>query len=186
LFTKGLFTKGLFTKGMLLGALALAISACGGIGPGDYVVYRIAFQEPNRSEGCYANGQIPVNEQQDTSNQFIADTWILYVGANDKAYLDLGSTTLQGDESGGTYTFAGQSTDVEQYDDGNGGVERTETRTLATDVTFNVDGKVADGVMNQTENFQCSGNNCPEPINCTTVTNFVGGQVKDVKLEHQL
>jgi hypothetical protein len=186
LLTDGLLDKGSLVK--LAGACALALGSlgCGGIGPGDYVVYRIALQEPVRSDGCYANGQIPVNEQEDTSNQFVAGTWILYVGADDKAYLDLGSTTLQGDESGGTYTFAGQRTDVQYYDDGNGNIERTETRTVATDVTLNVDGKVVDGAMSSTENFQCSGNNCPEPVNCTTVTNFVGGEVKDVKLEHEV
>jgi hypothetical protein len=169
-----------------LGCLLLGAAGCGGFGPGDYNVYRIAFQAPTLSAGCYAAGQVPVNEEQDTSNEFIADTWILYMGPDDKAYLDVGSTTVQGNKSGDDFSFSGQRTDVEIFDDGMGGVERTETRYTSTDVTLKLTGKVVEGVMIQTEDFSCTGNNCPENLNCTTTTNFVGGQVDDVELEHEV
>lgn len=174
----------IFLGGSLLGVFGIA--ACGGFGPGDYNVYRIGFQTPTRSAGCYAMGQIPVNDQQDTSSEYIADTWILYMGPDDRAYLDVGTTTVQGTKKGDDFTFSGQRTDVEIIEDQNGDPERTETTSTSTDVTLKLSGKVLEGAMTQTAIFSCSGSNCPESQECTTVTNFVGGEVDDVELEHEV
>jgi hypothetical protein len=165
--------------------VVLGAAACEGIGPGDYLVYRIAFQDPVLDASCYAGGQIPVDDEQDTSNQFTAGTWVLYMGPDERAYLDLGTTTLRGTGDSESFVFDGNSTDVNVVDDGMGGM-RTETRIISTNVTFNVTGAVVEGVIVQSESFSCAGEGCPENFNCTRTSDFVGGEVEDVELSHEV
>ncbi|MCA9625586.1 MAG: hypothetical protein KC731_41475 [Myxococcales bacterium] len=168
-----------------VGAL-VAASSCGGIGPGDYIVYRIAFQESQLSEDCFAPAMIPVDEKDDSSSLFTSGTFILYVGADDTPYLDLGATTLAGtDTGGGAYQFSGDALDVSYQGDMQ--EIRLENRTsIVVDLT--VDGDLIDGQVSETQQQSCSGATCPDPpsSSCTQVTPFVGGRVEDVQLNHEV
>jgi hypothetical protein len=172
----------------LLGLLATAsLAGCGGIGPGDYLVYRIAFQETERSADCYATGQIPVDEQDDSSSLYVSGTFILFVGADESFYLDVGGVTLRGvDEGDQRFVFSGGLVDVNV-----GGDEddpTTTTKRIDTSVTFNVDGEVVEGVFQRASSSSCTGPNCAEPpsSSCTETTPFVGGEIDDVRLEHEV
>lgn len=176
------------TGSVLLALLALpALAGCGGIGPGDYLVYRIAFQDTARSADCFSSGQIPVDVQDDSSSLFVSGTFILFVGADDNFYLDIGGATLRGTDSGDQqFVFTGQSVDVNVTGD-ESDPTRTTT-TVDTNVTFNVDGAVVDGVFQRSSSFTCTGPACPDPpsSSCTETTPFFGGEVEDVRLEHEV
>src|SRR5690606_6642307 len=98
-------------------ATAAALGGCGGIGPGDYLVYRIAFEETAKSPDCYGAGQVPVDEQDDSRSLYVSGTFILYVGADESYHLDTGGATLRGvDEGDMQFVFTGSSIDVEVDD----------------------------------------------------------------------
>src|SRR5688572_29462258 len=102
----------LFEIMVVLGA-ANALAGCGGIGPGDYVVYRMAFQQTERSADCYGSTEVPIDDQDDSSSLFEAGTFVLYVAADETPYLDVGEFSLKGSDLGsGEYKFDGDSVDV--------------------------------------------------------------------------
>jgi hypothetical protein len=160
---------------------ALAVSACEGIQPGDYRVYRVAFERSVRSEGC-PGGQSPPD---DTSTELTPGTWIIYMGPDELPYLDIGNTTLRGEGSGDELTFDGRRVDVTVNDDGMGNTQ-TITTTHITHVTLTVDGASVQGTMQETDDQQCSGSGCPEPTNCTITRDLVGSEVEDVELQHEV
>jgi hypothetical protein len=101
-------------------------------------------------------------------------------------YLDIGVTTLGGEEEGDGYKFAGKRVDVNIQDDGNGG-QITTTTTVSSEVTFNIEGDVVDGSIKDRTQMSCTGSDtCPEATDCTTDRNFVGGEVEDVELQHDV
>jgi hypothetical protein len=172
----------------LFGALSmgLVVSACADIEPGDYLVYRVAFEQAQQAASCFPGGQVPVDQQNDTSTNFTPDTWILYMGPEDRVYLDIGVTTLGGKEEGDGYAFNGKRVDVQIQDDGMGG-EITTTTTTTTNITFNIEGEVVDGSIEDRTRMSCNGSmSCPEATDCTTTRNFVGGEVDDVELQHDV
>lgn len=166
-------------------AVVLSTTACGGFGPGDYRVYRIAFQETQLSEDCFSTGMIPVDEQDDSSSLFTSGTFILYVGADETPYLDTGSITLAGSDNGDDYTFAGESVDVTFQGDMQ--EVRLETRNAMT-IDLTLDGKVMDGQVQERIQQSCQGATCPDPpsSSCTQITPFIGGLVEDVELKHEV
>jgi hypothetical protein len=175
---------GLGLWGFGFGFAALCANACGGIEPGDYVVYRVAFENESRSPNCYG-GTPPPDEGQDTSTELTPDTWILYVGPDNKPYLDIGTTTLRGELRGDEYQFDGQRVDVSINDDGMGNTQ-TITTSTTTHVGIIVNGASIKGSYEQTQLVQCSGNGCPEPTDCTTTRALIGSEVEDVELQHEV
>ena len=170
---------------LLVVAAALSLCACDGLSPGDYLVYRVAFQQPQMSADCFAAGAVPVNEQDDSSSVFTAGTFILYMGADEVPYLDLGTITLAGEGSSDEFTFKGSSVDVNFSGDMN--QTRQETR-ISTTIDLTIDGETISGTVKQSTRTDCSGPECPDPpsTNCTTTTPFVGGEVEDVDLKHEV
>ncbi len=168
---------------VLVGLLGLSLTACGGLSPGDYIVYRIALQPAEQSADCFAGGQVPVNEQDDSSSLFTGATYVLYMGADEVPYLDTGSEVLSGSGEDDAYRFSGDRVDVNFPTD-----EQRETMTLSIDIELNVDGEVVDGKRVDTQSFECSGPACPDPPNqsCTTTRPFTGGEVSDVDLKHEV
>jgi hypothetical protein len=178
----------LLERGLVLvggAALLLFTSACGGFGPGDYRVYRIAYQQTQQSEDCFATGMIPVDEQDDSSSLFTSGTFILYVGADETPYLDTGAITLAGTENGDDYSFNGANVDVTY--DGTMDETRNETRNeMSIDLT--IDGETMSGEVRERIQQSCQGPACPDPpsSSCTQVTPFIGGLVEDVELQHEV
>ena len=170
---------------VITGGVLVSATACGGFGPGDYRVYRIAFQQSQQSEDCFATGMIPADQQDDSSSLFTSGTFILYVGADDTPYLDTGNVTLAGTENGDDYTFSGASVDVSYQGDMQ--QTRLESRVEMT-VNLTPDGDTMSGEVQQRTVQSCQGAACPDPpsSSCTQITPFIGGLVEDVELQHEV
>jgi hypothetical protein len=176
---------------LLWGGAAIAalvgtvLGGCGGVGPGDYVVYRVSFSEIEQASSCYPDKYVPPDVRSDSSTLRASGTYILYAGAEDKFYLDTGDSTLEGTQDGDKYTFEGKAVDVD-YDtpDGQG---NKRTSTLTTTIEMTVDGDVVTGTAKTKTSYKCSGQTCGNPIpSCTESGDFVGTQVDDLKLKHDV
>ena len=161
---------------------------CDGIGPGDYRVYRVAFEQVDLGANCFDSGAIPVDQQDDSSSLFTAGTFVLFVGADETYYLDTGVEALRGTESGDLdFTFSGERTEVVIEGDPMM-PDATRTTVTSTTVTFNVDGEVVEGSVQEVQTFTCAGPNCPmnDSTQCTRTAPFIGGEVADVDLKHEV
>jgi hypothetical protein len=161
---------------------------CGGLNPGDYRVYRVAFEQVTLAPNCFDSGAVPVDQQDDSSSLFQSGTYVLFVGANDTYYLDTGSEALRGTDSGGeAFTFSGESK-VVQIDGDPMMPDATRTNITTTTVQFNLDGEVVEGSVTEDVRFSCEGPMCPTPDNteCTRSAPFIGGEVADVELKHEV
>lgn len=160
---------------------------CDELGPGDYRVYRVAFEQVTLAANCFDSGAVPVDQQDDSSSLFVSGTYVLFVGADDTYYLDTGTEALRGSGSGESFTFTGQSTTVDIEGDPMM-PEATRTTTVKTDVTFSISGEVVEGDVQEDVNFSCEGPSCgmPSSTSCTRSAPFVGGEVSDVELKHEV
>lgn len=174
---------------LVLGAAGLG---CGGIGPGDYVFFKIAFSEQEKkSSSCYGDTGVPANEKSDKST-FRASNLFLIYGATedqeDKLYLDTGDRTIEGYEEAGLFTFTGSSTDVDFTEINGAGDKHTKSDKVLIEMTM--DGSSVVGTVEATHKESCSGSTCaltlPVSISCTTTATFVGTEVDDVELQHEI
>lgn len=94
-----------------LGFVTAAIATgCGGIGAGDYVVYRVAF-----TEGAVSGDCADPNDDG-SSNLRDAGTMVIYgAGDADELYLDLGNLVLTGAATDEGYDFSGQTVDTQDF-----------------------------------------------------------------------
>lgn len=100
--------------GILLGStLALAATGCGGIESGDYLLLRVAFADSEQNASCYVDGEIPKEIKDDTTSFRSGATLILYRGPTETYYLDTETTVMEGARKDDTFTFKGESVDVE-------------------------------------------------------------------------
>jgi hypothetical protein len=149
------------------------------------VFYRVAATADVESAGCYGTPEIPPNEASDSSTLYGSGTFILYAGTDDNIYLDTGKLTLQGAETDTGYAFAGKSVDVQFTPEDGSGFKETTTKAIT--ITLNVDGKTVTGSAVTKTSYKCSGNGCPDPKpTCTQTGNFIGTQVDDVDLKHDV
>lgn len=93
---------------------AAAVTACGEMGSGDYLVFRVGVSEQELSADCYDN-DIPEAVAEDKSTFRAGATFVLYYVNDTDARLDLGGMVLEGDGNGETFSFDGSSTDVEPF-----------------------------------------------------------------------
>lgn len=175
---------------LVLGAAGLG---CGGIGPGDYVLFRVGFSEQEKkTKGCYGpSGAVPANEGSDKTNFRGSSLFIIYGATEDgedKLFLDTGETTIDGYEEAGGFIFTGNSTDVDFTEVNGAGDKHTTTNKLLIELT--IDGASMVGSAESTVKQTCSGTTCdltlPAPINCVTTTTFVGTEIEDVELHHDI
>jgi hypothetical protein len=175
----------------VLGVLALAgagslLGGCGGLAPGDYVVYKVALDEPDKSSGCYypETGPDP-NTKSDSSTARAAAIWTLTAGPDDVFYLDTGKAVLEGQASDDGYTFDLKTVDVTYDNDDPALTKHTDTETVS--LTMTVDGDAVSGSVTDKISHKCSGSNCGNPIpSCTSTTDFTGSEVGDVELKHEV
>lgn len=160
---------------------------CDELGPGDYRVYRVAFEQVTLESNCFDSGAVPVDTMDDSSSLFVSGTYVLFVGANDKYYLDTGTTALEGTGSGESFTFSGASTVVE-IDGDPMNPNATRTTTTETQVQLNISGEVVEGNTREDVTFTCEGPDCSNPgtTNCTRSAPFIGGEVSDVEIKHEV
>ncbi len=95
-----------------LAVLGLMLSACSGLSPGDYVVYRLSVGAMSMSAGCFEDGEIPIDVKNDNSDVGAPLTVILHVGPDETYFLDMGETSYAGSAIEGGYRFTGQTIDV--------------------------------------------------------------------------
>jgi hypothetical protein len=178
----------------LIGALAsigLTAAACETVEPGDYVVYRVAETSTSLSDGCYWEYHgAHANVRDDSSSLHTSATFVLYVGTEETYYLDIGPVTLDGafegdSDAGEDYYFEGKTVDV-NWDNANGsGAKRTTT--VKTSVDMSIDGELVVGTLEVRHSWACDGQGCGElPPDCTETVEFVGTEVEDVQLEHEV
>jgi hypothetical protein len=160
---------GAFALGLMS---ALTGLGCGGIGPGDYVIYRVAFAEAALTGDCAGN------DDGDSSTFRNSETFVLYAGPNEKFYLDVGQVTIEGVVTDDGFKFSGESVDV----DDNGAFTVTQRRTTTISVT--VDGASISGTAVDDTSITCSGTGCPDNDTCKSTVKFVGSEIKGVALEH--
>jgi len=171
--------------------LTTAVVACDSVEPGDYVVYRVSITEADLSSGCYWQYHgADANIREDSSTIRSSATFILYAGRNDNFLLDTGSVTLDGDfdgtyVEGDSYEFEGERIDVEW--DTADGTGNKRTTTVRTSVDMTVDGALTFGKLKIYTGFGCTGPSCGEiPPSCTQTHKFVGTEIEDVQLDHQV
>ena len=182
-----------------LGGL-LCLSACDDIAPGEYAVYRVGFNQASLGSDCYADGEIPESIANDSSTFLSAGTIILYRAPDGGVYMDNGAVVLNGTDLGkGSFTFAGQSVDVEKfegyggyttyYGSTYGGVDpKTTTATISTSIQVTLDAHGITGTETSSSSQTCSGRGCEDwdEFSCTSTSTFVGTEVKDADIEYTL
>lgn len=156
------------------------LAGCGGISPGDYVLYSVAEAGDTKSSGCFPGGFDP-QTHSDTDDGVKDITWAITAGPNDEFYLE--GENLQGEKSDSGYDFHETKVDV-QYNDPVTKATKITTTTL-TDVPITVDGETISGTKTVKVSVKCSGQCPPDGVpTCTTSTEFNGAKIDDVKLEH--
>lgn len=98
---------GRFASG--LGLLCVLVApACGGIGAGDYAVYRIASREAVVSGDC---------TNEDSTTLLSSGEFVLYIaaGESDTPLLDLNGSVLPGEETDEGFNFSGKDVDKETF-----------------------------------------------------------------------
>jgi hypothetical protein len=177
---------------LVLGALGAAGIGCGGLGPGDYAFFRIAFSEQvKRSTSCYGDTGIPADEKSDKTGFYSTSLFIIYgatVEGEDNLYLDTGMAVIPGFEETDLFTFTATATDV-NFTEINGGGDK-HTTTDKTTIELTIDGTSMTGQAVSSHKKSCSGATCdltlPVPENCTLTTTFVGTEIEDVDLRHEV
>ncbi len=169
--------------------LGLSSSACSGLSPGDYVVYRLSVSTLSYTAGCFEDGEIPIDLKSDVSDVGVPATVVLHAGPDETFYLDMGSVTYKGTATGKGFRFTGESVDVNLETGGPMMMDakKEEVRTTTT-IEFEVDGASVQGTIAEQIEYRCTGDACPEISQRTCKRNgsFVGSEVEDVELEHTI
>jgi hypothetical protein len=177
----------------VIGAVALVgvgsmLGGCGGLGPGDYVIYKVAIEPGSKSSGCYFPADGPdLNTKSDSTNARSSATWILTAGPEDQFFLDIGSASLVGEATDDGYDFSLRDVDV-QYDDPNDSTSTKRTTTTSTSISMTIDGDAVSGSATSKTSFKCSGPNCGNQAipSCTISNDFTGSDITDVELQHEV
>jgi hypothetical protein len=101
---------------VLLGSAALSLSAAGCSTPveeGDYRLLRVAYADVQRDASCFAKGEVPKEIKDDKSSFRTGGTLVLYRGPDETYYLDAETVVMEGTRDGDTFTFSGESVDVD-------------------------------------------------------------------------
>ncbi|WP_437282200.1 hypothetical protein WME90_17015 [Sorangium sp. So ce375] len=104
--------RALSARAALLASLA-GVASCGGLSAGDYVVYRVALEAPEKEPGCFPKDRPSLAEKYDATTFRNGQTLLLYLPTDDAAMLDAGEIVLRGSTDDDPYTFTGESEDIE-------------------------------------------------------------------------
>ncbi|MEM9696517.1 MAG: hypothetical protein AAGA56_28500 [Myxococcota bacterium] len=158
----------------------LTAAACGGMGEGDYEVYRVAFDQTAVNANCYAD-DVPLSMAEDRSDVLNAATMMFFIDAEGTPRLDTGSIILVGQDRGDDrYEFEGEILDVEYQ----GATADTAKYTTLEkiEIVFDRDGgKTITGEVSNRVELDCSGSGCPPRYEglCTKSTDFTGIRVDE-------
>lgn len=91
--------------------LLAVVGACGGLGPGDALIYRVAYGPGQLGADCLAGASPGPGADSTTFHE--AGTLLLYFDADGVPWLDTGRAVLVGSAEGDGYRFAGERVEVE-------------------------------------------------------------------------
>lgn len=186
---------------MRFAPLALfGLVACGPVAPGDYVVYRVAFETGSVSPDCYGDGEVPDDIAFDTSTFRSGATFVVWRTVDDQYFLDNGGLLIAGtDQGSGSFVFTGTSTDVEvtegisgtttTYGYTYGGIDpKTTTLKNTTTISATLQGQTITGTQTVSLAQTCEKRGCEDydTFSCTQTGTFVGTRVKDADLDYDL
>ncbi|WP_437593552.1 hypothetical protein [Sorangium sp. So ce1000] len=104
--------RALSARAALLASLA-GVASCGGLSAGDYAVYRVALEAPEREPGCFPDDRPSLAERYDATTFRNGQTLLLYLPTDDVAMLDTGGLVLTGSTDDDPYTFTGEAEDID-------------------------------------------------------------------------
>lgn len=177
--------------GALFAGLGLVSIGCSSaVSPGEYKIYRVAIDKSGvKSAGCYPDGKVPAAVKASSDDLRTSETWEIFAGSEEAEQffleIDGGKQTLEGTFADKNYTFETTKVDVEYEKPDGTGFKYTKTDRITIDVT--VDGKTISGTVTSTHSEKCSGDKCPKvPETCSETAEYVGTEVDDVELKHDL
>lgn len=156
-------------KSIATAVVFASVTACGGLGAGDYVVYRVASAEAQLSGDC-------ANDPDSSSTLREGGTFVIYAvatEADDVFYLDTGDAVIEGAATDDGYAFAAKVVDVE----GTGGNQITQTVEYSAAVTDK--GDEVEGTF--TTKSTLTTPNSSE--SCTSTVSFVGVELDDPSID---
>ncbi len=177
---------------LLQGAAAFALllsTGCGGVSPGDYIVYRVNVGTESLTEACYFPDETPPEDVAQDSNSFRnSQTWVIYFAAGDETVLDAAGVAMRGDKGGDGFEFSADQIDVSYV-----GIDQQEAKITAQTTIFvamNTDGDAVDGTITSTTKTSCdfltaapSTGLCEQVPDCVGTRPFAGVKLDDVNLK---
>ncbi|EDM75850.1 hypothetical protein PPSIR1_33576 [Plesiocystis pacifica SIR-1] len=166
---------------LILAAPLFALAGCS-IQPGDYIVFRVAFDAPENQSDCL-NGNDPNPNTVDDSTDLTTASSIAIFAFDDDYFLEYGEgLSLQGVRDGSDYSFDGTTVDVEVL---NPDDDTYTTNTVDIEVDLIINGKNINGIATTRTTNTCTGASCPEDYDttCTSTQRFRGSEIKDADLE---
>jgi hypothetical protein len=171
-------------------AFALVLSTgCGGVSPGDYIVYRVNVGVETLNDACYFPAEMPPEDvAQDSSSFRSSQTWVIYFAAGDETVLDAAGVALRGDKGGDGFEFSADQIDVSYV-----GIDQQEAKITAQTTIFvamNTDGDAVDGTITSTTKTSCdfltaapSTGLCEQVPDCVGTRPFSGVKLDGVNLK---
>jgi hypothetical protein len=171
------------TASSLLVLLVMALAAGCSVQPGEYRVYRAAFEPERHDADCHTD---PATDA-DTSSFFAVDTFVVFASDDDTYFLEFAGRGLTGTRDGDDYQFHGDELDVEIFPPD---PKVRVTTTLVLDVALELSGEEAFGEYTRVDKRTCTGgSDCAKLVGATTCTShgtFYGTWVKGASIDYSL
>jgi hypothetical protein len=170
-----------------------ATAGCGGMAPGDYIIYKVSVSKPKESASCYFPlDSLPPNEKSDSETGRSNALVTLTAGLDDAFYLDVdelveGFSSIAGTATDDGYAFNRKKVDVE-YPEGEDVTKTRITTTTIVDIAMTVDGNAVSGTTTWSHSVKCTNSgSCPPPTpTCKITSEFVGSELQDIELKHEV
>lgn len=150
------------------------------------LLYSVALGSPTLSDGCYfPDTSPPPSQADDSSTERTRSTWALFEGPEERYLLDIGDAVLEGSLADKTWSFVGETVDIEYTMPDGTGDKYTSTVKRTIDMTD--DRGAVTGSLVTTIRFVCEGATCVTGIpDCVTTAPFIGSRVDGVEIDMNL
>jgi len=173
---------------LALAALALGTTACTGVGPGDYRVFRVGIGAVEVSPECFfPDEEVPEDIASDNNTFFAPETMVMFYGAGDRMLLDAQGVSYEGESGGDGFVFTAYDIDVDYV-----GIDNNEAQvTITTEAVVNmkVSGDAVSGDFTATDVYRCefltatpSPGLCQDTPACIRRALFSGVEIDDVDI----
>jgi hypothetical protein len=174
-----------FARAALVIGCGSMLVGCGGIGGGDFVIYRVALAQTAKKSGCFGPNGPDANTKFDTDDHVDIATWEITAAPNDVYDLNGYTVGLSGSKIDGGYEFKSTKKNVDYAND-DFNSNHKETITDTWDIPITTSGAEISGTITHTQKHTCTGDGCPVDgfPTCTETNDFVGTKINDVQLYH--